>query len=384
MQHTLVRACLKPGFWVLLLLISWNLLAGAPVQSVSALAPTPPASTGPVIVSLTDATINKAALEPAVQQIDLRVGNARYPGCLSPYEEPSVHFATDNLSLTDISIISTCGWKADELVKVTLMDPTGKFTTTEVQAVPAKNKKDVYQVDVFYQPGIDARVGRYRFTLHGSQSGTIKAKVDFVIPQGPRLYVMAEDPFHPHHAAMGGNQRLRLHNFLPNEPVKLLAYTTSGSTIQFYGWQDFTTDSSGRLIVETNLAEIGEDVEMNYFAYARETHFVQLERFTPEGYSKTRQFDMDLYCPGAETPKLSGAAEIQAANPAAALKLYQVPGFGSRVTAEVPGSTPVKVFGYPKCIDHAFWWKVAIKEPIRFGWMPESFLGKYVVELVEQ
>jgi hypothetical protein len=33
-------------------------------------------------------------------------------------------------------------------------------------------------------------------------------------------------------------------------------------------------------------------------------------------------------------------------------------------------------------VDHAFWWKVSLRDPIVFGWAPESFLGKYQIEVL--
>jgi len=300
-----------------------------------------------------------------------------YPGCLDQPRSPIVDYNTNNLDLTGFTFIATCGWQPDETIRVTMMDPEGKIFTSQVKAVPARLKQEVYEADILFQPGIDARPGPYRFTLEGSI--TLKIKVYFNQPLEPRLYAIPEDRFKPISAALGGKHRLRLHGFLPGEPVRLLAYTFSDTQIQFYGWQDYTTDRLGQLIIETDLPEIDPETEMFFYAYGRETRSVSLERFTPTGFSKSRQFDFDLYCPGAQPPRLNGTGQAKAA-PGAQLNLYRQPGFGSRVTAPIPAQTEIHLFGYPKCIDRAFWWQVFLSDPVLFGWAPESFLGQYQIE----
>ncbi len=364
------------GLTLLVLLFAMSIVPRSSARPVSAAAPTPP--TGPAVSRFAGAGIKTTAPEGTIQQIDLRLGGGGYPGCLDAEELPTLNYYNDNLELTDIAIIATCGWQADETVRVTLMDPLGKITTTDVKAVSARQKKGVYEVDVFYQPGADALPGKYRFTLQGSAA--VKAKITYLSPTRARLYALPEDRFKPYFTALGGKQRLRLHGFLPNEPVRLLAYRFEGTLIQFYGWQDFTTDRRGQLIIETDLTDIGKDTEMNYYAYGRDTHFVALERFTPYAASISRQFNMDLYCPGAQAPRLSGPAAIQPAAGITKLDIYQQPGFGSRVVTQASAGDALRTFGYPLCIDRAFWWQVSLNRLPMFGWTAESFLGKYRIE----
>jgi hypothetical protein len=365
------------------LLIIMLCAAAAPdAQPVMAVALNP--ETGgekPLTVQMTGSSIQKTALPAAIAEIDLRVGGGTYPGCQDELETPVVDYKIDQIDLTGITLIATCGWKPDETVKVTLMDPEGKFFTSEVKAVPSKNHKNIYQVIITFQPGVDAPEGKYRFTLQGSV--TIKTPVFFNKPTRATLYAASQDRFQPVFKALGGQQNLRLQGFLPNEPVKLLAYRFEGSTARFYGWQDFITDGTGRLIIETNLPEISKDTEMNYYAYARETHSVHMERFSAEGVRINRQFDMDLYCPGAQTPRITNGKSIKPVSGMPTVSIHQQPGFGSRLTIQAPGDTPMRVFDQPKCIDHAYWWKVSLSKPILFGWAAESFLGKYLIESVQ-
>jgi hypothetical protein len=370
----------RAGILSLLFVFIWISGPGLGAQAVSATAPRQ-VMTEPETVPFTGDTINKTAPPETVQEIDLRLGGASYPGCLKQPKTPIVHYKTDDLALTDIVTITTCGWQPDEIVKVTLMDPTGKLTTTEFKAVPGKNKKSIYHVDIYYQPGVDMPEGKYRFTFTGS--ATVKAKVTFNKSSGAKLYALSTDPFQPLKTVQGGQNRLRLHGFLANEPVRLFAYTFEDTRIQFYGWQDFKTDGTGQLIVETDLPEISADTEMNYYAYALETHSVPLERFNQDGLNITRRFDMDLYCPGAQPPRLADAASAQPVEGIDTLAIHYQPGFGSRVTTQVPADTPLRLFGYPKCIDHAYWWQVSMRSPVLFGWVEESFLGKYLLEPVD-
>ncbi len=371
------RSILLAGFLLLVFLFGLGIAPYRAAQPVLALAPTPPA--GPKVVRFAGPGINTTAPEGIVPQVDLHIAGGEYPGCLDTPETPELNYKNDNLELTDIAMIATCGWQPDETVKVTLMDPQGKFFSTTVKAVPARQKKGVYEVDVFFQPGVDAPYGKYRFTLQGS--ATIKAKVNFLSSKTARMYALPDDRFQPLFRAMGGQQRLRLNGFLPNEPVRLLAYKFDGSRINFYGWQDTTTDRHGQLIVEANVPESSKETEMNYFAYGRDTHFVALERFSPYAVSLTRQFNMDLYCPGAQTSRLSGPSAIRLMAGVDRLDIHQQPGFGSRVVAQVTSSEPLRTFGYPRCIDHAFWWQVSLSKPPVFGWAAESFLGKYLIEV---
>jgi len=331
----------------------------------------------PLTVQLTGSTINKTLPDGALPEIDLRLWGGGYPGCLDQPLSPVVDYNTNNLDQTGMTFIATCGWQPDEIIKVTVMDPEGKLFTSQVKAAPARLKKDVYEADVYFQPGVDAPAGPYRFTLEGSAS--LKVKVFFNRPLAARLYAMPADRFSPIQAALGGKHRLRLHGFLPNEPVRLFAYTFAGTRIQFYGWQDFTTDRLGQLIVETDLPDIPPETEMHFYAYGRDTHSVPLERFARDGFNKTRQFDLDLYCPGALPPRLDGTSQAKPAA-GAQLKLYQQPGFGSRVLASIPADTQLRLFGYPRCIDRAYWRQTWLNDPILFGWVPESYLRQYQLE----
>ncbi len=331
----------------------------------------------PDTVRFTADTIDKNLPAGALAEIDLRLWGGGYPGCLEQPLSPAVDYNTGILDLAGMTFIATCGWQPDEVIQVTVMDPQGKIFTSQVKAVPARLKKEVYQADIYFQPGIDAPEGPYRFTLAGS--ATLKVKVFFNRPQAARLYALPDDRFSPIQAAMGGKHHLRLHGFLPGEPVRLLAYTFTGERIHFYGWQDYTTDRLGRLIVETDLPDVAPETEMHFYAYGRDTHSVPLERFTRDGLNKTRQFDLDLYCPGAQPPRLDGSGQIQPTG-GVQLNLYQQPGFGSRTTAAIPASTQMRLFGYPRCIDRAYWWQVSLNNPVLFGWVPESYLGQYWIE----
>lgn len=338
-------------------------------------------------VQMTDKTINTTILAEAIPSIELRMGGGSYPGCLTIPEQPVVNYHTDNMDMTGAAYFSTCGWAKDETIKITLRDPQGVFYTYETKATSSRNVKNLYQMDFYFQPGVDAREGKYRFTLQGSaQRDTevvLKTHVFFNLTDGPRLYAVPKNRFEPVLKTMGGQHQLRLNGFLENEWVRLLVYRFENNQMLFYGWQDFYTDSSGRLLVEVDLPKIDEKTELNFYAYGQETHTVHMERFSAEGLRINRQFTMDLYCPGALTPRLTGFDQARAAEGVETVTIYQQPGFGSRVISNAPVDTELKVYDYPKCIDHAYWWKVYVAKSLLFGWVPESFLGKYRTEPVE-
>lgn len=340
----------------------------------------------PAVVQMTGSTINKTIPPEAVPNLDLRLGGGSYPGCFTNPEQPEVDYKTDNMDLTGAAYISTCGWDADELVKVTLMDPQGDLFTYETRAVPSLNQKNVYKADIYFQPGLEALPGKYRFTIQGNPShkngGTIKTNVTFGNTNGASLYAIPQNRFEPVLQPASGVHQLRLDKFLPNEWVRVLVYQFKGTAIEFYAWQDFSTDNTGRLIIDVKLADIAGDTVLNFYAYGRETHSVHLERFSSDGLRLNRQYDMDLFCAEALTPRLAGVEKVKAVAGVQSLSILQNPGYGSRLIIHPPEDTVLKVYGYPKCVDRAYWWKTMLNEPIRFGWIAESYLGRYQVEPV--
>ena len=333
-------------------------------------------------------SIEREVPQGLIAEIDLTLPGGSYPGCISRLDEPELKYMPGDLELMDVAMITTCGWKSGEPVRITIRDPRGSLVTEEVQPTPARFAKDVYEVNFFYQPPVSAPEGIYRFTFEGeglTGPGTVKAKVTFKHPAQARIFVLGAHALEPVFGARGGQHELLLYGFRPEEPVRLMAYRVDGTRVRFFGWQDYITDRRGQLTIAVDLEpEIGAEDEMVYYAYARETHFVAQERFGPDGRSISDPFQMDLYCPGAQAPRITSRYEARAAESAGALKIVQVPGFGSRVTIEAPRDVNVYVFGQPRCIDHAFWWQVWLRDPVRFGWAAESFQGDYLLEPMEE
>lgn len=397
----------RRGFALLMALL---LLLGLAISTASAAAT---AATGPVettptatpplkTVQFTAGSIERTAPDELIQRITLHSVQARYPGCMNQPETPSLNYMPGDRETMDIAMVSTCGWEAGELVQVAMRDPTGKVVTSQVKAVPSRNLPKTYEVTIYFQPPVDAPEGKYRWTFTG-QGGEVKAKIQYDRPKEARLYVLPADSSTPAFGAFGPEHDLLLYGFKAEEPVRLFAYRVEGETIQFYGWQDYTTDRLGQLNVAVDLGSaegeaaapgeqaapeelaVDEASEFAYYAYARETHFVAMERFDQDGFSASDPFVMDLYCPGAQTPRLQSGQALRSLLPAGAgLKIYQQPGFGSRVTITAAEDAEVTTYGLPVCIDRAFWWKVALRQPVRFGWVAEAQLGKYLVEAVEE
>ena len=205
--------------------------------------------------------------------------------------------------------------------------------------------------------------------------------------------MQSNDPFQPLFGAFGGKQRLLLDGFLPDEPLRLLAYRVQGTKVQFFAWQDYTTDPRGQMQVLVDLpgrlptSPVGQPAhpdEWLFFAYARETHFVAQKRFNTDGENLTNRFAMDLYCPGAAPSRITSLDTVRTVSTSLKEPLIQeLPGFGSRVTAPAPAGTQLTVFGQPKCIDNAFWWQVWLPSPVTYGWAAESIQGQYLLEPVK-
>lgn len=352
----------------------------------------PQAPTPPQIVPFSAATASKIAPAELIQHADLFTGGGSYPGCMETMrtlEGPTLDYQPYNLDLTDIAMISTCGWQPGETVKVTVMDPQGRLSSVQVKAVPAANVPGTQQVSISYQPGVDMPEGKYRFFFEGS--GSVRAKVNYLRPRAARMYVVSVDPFQPASGAVGPKHRLMLDGFLPEEPVKLFAYQLKDETIQFYAWQSYTVDRLGRLWVDVDLPEIAAVTEMVYYAYGRDAHTVPLKRFTADGFPATLYLPLDPYCPGAQPSRLVGSqqvtamqAVVAAADAGAAggpVTLHEQPGFGARLAGTVkdPAAAQMRTFGYPRCIDGEYWWQVSVRSAPYFGWAAEGFQGSYLL-----
>ena len=133
------------------------------------------------VVTFDASSLNQTPPDAAIRSIALPVSGMNYPGCMRQPQVPELDYKPDNLALGDIAMITSCGWQPDEVVTISLRDPQGKITTSSVKAVPARNYKGVYEVDFYYQPGLEDPEGKYRFTFEGTAS-TAAAKAESAGP----------------------------------------------------------------------------------------------------------------------------------------------------------------------------------------------------------
>lgn len=81
------------------------------------------------------------------------------------------------------------------------------------------------------------------YTLQFDDFGHMRHSIDVVAPDGPRFYVL--------HVGNQGSTDLFLHNFRPNEAVRIYEYRQEYDMLRLVGWQAHHVDANGQLYLST-------------------------------------------------------------------------------------------------------------------------------------
>jgi len=134
---------------------------------------------------------------------------------------------------------TTCGWQAEETVKLKVIRPDGSVAVqTKVRAVLEQGEHTTYWVvHLDYKLPLVAPVGAYEVIFEG-EFRRLQDQVEAYLPEEPRLYSFEE------------GKRWLLYQFAPREHVRVFAYEESGHIEwKLVGWKAVYVGSDGALTI---------------------------------------------------------------------------------------------------------------------------------------
>jgi hypothetical protein len=134
--------------------------------------------------------------------------------------------------------VLTCAWPAAQEYTVTIEHPDGRAELDRL-IVERSAACEPYTTSLF-----DPLLGTY--TIQFGTYENMRHSIEVVAPSGPRLYVF--------HEGNQGSTSLLLHNFAPNENVRVYEYKPDEQApgmLRLTGWQALQTDGNGQLLIGT-------------------------------------------------------------------------------------------------------------------------------------
>ena len=200
-------------------------------------------------------------------------------------------------------------------------------------------------------------VGEYRFSFDSAKLH-FEETVRVVKPLVPRMYMTGED------LREVGEKKFILFNFLPNERVRLFAYSSEGGELAL--WQEFVADGNGMITIENQLEErqytfaaVGDASGVVYPPFEGELTFPTSTMFDSSTWGR----GTEIYCQGAPdpVPGISPFTKVVVISDNVFLEPMDAP-YLKEVAEHVylPKGTEVEIWGVdsPFCKDHAYWWTV--------------------------
>lgn len=131
----------------------------------------------------------------------------------------------------------TCGWPSAGDYTATIEHPDGRMEQAPSHQVDQPESCNLYFGSVMppVVPGT--------YTLQFDAFDHMRHSIDVVAPDGPRLYVL--------HVGNQGATDLFLHNFQPNEAVRVYEYRQEYDMLRLVGWQAHRVDANGQLYLST-------------------------------------------------------------------------------------------------------------------------------------
>lgn len=161
-------------------------------------------------------------------------------------------------------IILSCGWKENELVTLTIINPDLTTRTEILYSSKYETRGDTIFYAIYYEmlTSANTQIGDYLFRFSG-QSGEYEQIYRVYLPSTPHLFSVNE----------GNNWYAVLYGFAPYEKVQLLNYEyLSNEKFHFMGWENYIVDQNGRLLLELyNTGPI-------FFAYGEFSGLIQDSR----------------------------------------------------------------------------------------------------------
>lgn len=234
----------------------------SPLNQSEAFPPTENILIPTLSITVNESPINPQGLFGEIQKFDLDEADlvppenileevSYYPAggvvsCPEEYFDSPVFFklAPDVIEikwLSPIRILS-CGWKENELVTLTIINPDTTTRTEILYSSKYETRGDNIYYAIYYEllTSTNMQIGDYRFLFSG-QSGEYEQIYRVYLPSTPHVYSVYED----------SKWYIVLFGFAPYEKVQLFNYEyVSDEKFHFTGWKNFIVDQKGRLLLE--------------------------------------------------------------------------------------------------------------------------------------
>lgn len=274
-----------------------------------------------------------------------------------PVKPDVVGKPADGILMTQ-SVMTVCGWQKGEVLKGTIIYPNG---TEKTKSIKVAENEGLYYGRLEFTPGISDPIGNYTFVMEG-KLGVARQTARFSKPTGPHLFLLDK-------------KNIMFYGFSPHEKVNLFYYAPGG---RFEGWQEYTMDPAGQLIVKVSVNPDG------YFWATGKTGEVQLPKAhgltgatVYPVYQTTIKKD---YCSGPVSRLTIMDSGRVAFTDGKDMRIRSAPGLSASIISTVPEGTSFSVAEGPKCADGITWWKVNIHSGNITGWMAESDGKNYLIE----
>lgn len=256
--------------------------------------------------------------------------------------------------------VLSCGWDDNNSVSATLVGPDGSVLQTET--LEPLSGGTLYWS--FLPTAFDA-TGEYEMRFsNGAESLVFMFNVSEITKSGAIL--------------LYGDNEIQVYNFSPREKIRLFIYSSSSDELRFEGWQGFTVNSDGKLLLK--FAEL--DYRLDYAVVGEKTGEFHLTDGFAESIlrANTPVLSNTPLCSGAPLSQVGvGSTARVTFTDGTPTRIRKSPTTSSAIVGRLPEGTRFLIIGGYKCNDGYTWWQIEIPNGSR-GWMAEGKGGIYYLE----
>jgi hypothetical protein len=250
--------------------------------------------------------------------------------------------------------LTTCGWKPNEKVRITVqLRGRGSFKTSE-------QASEFGYLEYKLPASADDLPGDYTISISG-QSGKLKTTFFKDAPTETGSVLIGD--------------QLVLFNFVPYEIIRLTIYQVNQTQLdiatrrvdeKFFGWQDFQVDSTGSLHVQIDL---GPDTTVEYQVNAEQSGIYPRAESTNTNTKEVTVYYASFGCNNQES-SFGIDYQIRITAPDGApffrvLEEYQEP------DQVIPVGETGRIIDGPHCFEEKIYWQVTFANDLT-GWMPQQ------------
>jgi hypothetical protein len=245
--------------------------------------------------------------------------------------------------------LTSCGWRANENIIVTVQLADGK-------SYKADAKADKYGYLTYYlSPSADDIPGWYSIAFKGD-SGKLKVKFEKIAPEETGIFL--------------DRDQLILFNFEPLKGLRLYLYEDNSdgfhARLKYVGWQDYQVGSDGNLRIAINLAPV---TNFTYLIVTDDSETYSI--FPPETFACMNRVSHLSPNSLAKVNHDEGAPF--------SMSLDQYMGNLEPPDTLIKKDEVVQVISGPHCYENGIFWTVELSAR-GIGWVPEVILDQYYLE----